>query len=371
MCSHSGVSGKMNRIVHLWNCRGRQGNRSNHRKVGKNSMNHELIILKNENKRLSQQAELDWLTGIYNRKTIEEKVNRRLKENSFGVLFVLDIDNFKSINDRYGHLMGDQVLQGVAHILQKMIFGKDILGRIGGDEFVIFMSVKPGPNFIEERCRQIKQQFLNLPGSTFMVNRLSVTVCGSIYHKGDDYQSLFDRADQHLLQEKKQNKRKNACADDRLQERKNRKSLTIDMEQISLELSEHAPQKGAFCQDYDCFVSIYRFVERRLQRVQSSVYSLLLTLTDEQGDFPDLPDRVTLMEELYEIIQQSLRAGDVFTRYSSCQYLIMVSDATDLQTDAVAERILEKFAGCSSLSGNYRILYKRYPLKPSKRNGAV
>lgn len=329
-------------------------------------MNQVLEALENENKRLSQQAELDWLTGLYNRMTVEEKVNKQLKENAFGVLFVLDIDNFKSINDRYGHLAGDQVLQGVARILQKMVFGKDILARIGGDEFVIFMSVEPGENFIEKRCRQIKQQFLNLPGSSFIISRLSVTVCGSEYHRGDDYQSLFDRADQYLLQEKKLRKRKTPCADDRLQGRKSRKSLSADIDQVSRELSEPDPQKGAFCQDYDCFVSIYRFVERRLQRIQSSVYSLLLTLADERGDFPDLPDRVALMEELHGIIQQSLRAGDVFTRYSSCQYLIMVSDATDSQTDAIAERILNKFSGCSSASGKYRLLYKRYPLKPAK-----
>lgn len=333
-------------------------------------MNHELILLKNENKRLSQQAELDWLTGLYNRMTVEREVNKRLKENDSGVLFVLDIDKFKSINDRFGHLAGDQVLQGVAHILINMVFDKDILGRIGGDEFVVFMSVKPGPNFIEERCRQIKQQFSNLPGSSFMVSKLSVTVCGSSYQRGDDYQSLFDRADQYLIQEKRMCKRKAVNTDSRTQVKNNRKSLTADIEQVSRELSEPDLQNGAFCQDYDCFVSIYRFVERRLQRVQSSVYSLLLTLSDEQGDFPDLPARVALMEELHGVIQQSLRSGDVFTRYSSCQYLIMVSDTTALQTDAIAERILKKFLS-SPLSGKYRLLYKRYPLKASKNNNIV
>lgn len=330
-------------------------------------MNHVLAELKDENRRLSQQVEMDWLTGLYNRMTVEEKVNNRLKAVESGVLFVLDIDEFKNINDRYGHLAGDQVLRSMAYILKKMVFGNDILGRIGGDEFVIFMSVQPGPNFIEERCRQIKQQFLSLPDSLCVVSKLSVTICGSIYQKGDDYQSLFDRADQQLLQEKRYLKRKKTCAEGRLQKESNRKSLVADVEQVRRELSESMPAKGAFCQDYDSFVSIYRFVERRLQRVQSSVYSLLLTLFDENGNFPDLPERTILMEKLHETIQKSLRAGDVFTRYSSCQYLVMVSDATDLQTDAVAERILMGFAD-SCLSGKYRLLYKRYPLKPSMSN---
>ena len=178
-------------------------------------MKNVLALLKNENRRLSQQAETDWLTGLYNRMAVEEKVGRRLKKYETGVLFVIDIDNFKSINDRYGHLAGDQVLRGVARILQERVFHSDILGRIGGDEFVIFMSGKQDQNFIEERCRQIRQQFLNLPPDQFMVTRLSVTVCGSIYQKGDDYQRLFDRADQRLITEKSLRKKRPADADNR------------------------------------------------------------------------------------------------------------------------------------------------------------
>ena len=100
-------------------------------------MKNVLALLKNENRRLSQQAETDWLTGLYNRMAVEEKVGRRLKKYETGVLFVIDIDNFNSINDRYGHLAGDQVLRGVARILQERVFHSDILGRIGGDEFVV------------------------------------------------------------------------------------------------------------------------------------------------------------------------------------------------------------------------------------------
>lgn len=328
-------------------------------------MDNMLTLLKDENRRLSQQAELDGLTGLYNRMTVENKINQRLSENKGGVLFVLDIDNFKSINERYGHLAGDQVLKGVATILQERVFKNDILGRIGGDEFVIFMSVDPSPEFINDRCRQIKRQFLNLPCSQFIVCKLSITVCGSCYQKGDTYQFLFDRADQCLIKEKSLRKKKRISTACRQNDSRMMKSLETDMERLNLELSEDSAPEGAFCQDYDSFVSIYRFVKRRLQRVNSCVYSMLLSLSDEYGDFPNFSDRAILMEELYETIKVSLRAGDVFTQYSSCQYLIMVSDATDLQTDAIAERIQKKFMSSSSKSGQYRLLYKRYPLNPS------
>lgn len=324
-----------------------------------------LESLKDENRRLSRKAELDWLTGLYNRMTVEEKVNRRLEVNGTGVLFVLDVDDFKSINDRYGHIAGDQVLQGIACILKKMVFRNDIVGRVGGDEFVIFMSVNPNPDFISERCRQIKQQFLDLPRSLFTVSKLSMTVCGSSYQRGDTYQCMFDRADQCLLKEKSIRRRGPSGRGVRQESIGKIRSLEVDMEQVSRELSESNPHAGAFCQDYDSFVSIYRFVERRLQRVQSSVYSLLFTLSDSCGNFPDLPERTVLMEKLYDVIRRSLRAGDVFTRYSSCQYLTLISDATDEQTDAIAHRIRDAFMGCPALSCQYELLYKRYPLKPA------
>ena len=170
--------------------------------------------LQQENQRLKALSELDGLTGIYNRITIERKINEALAAKHSGAMLLFDLNNFKDVNDQYGHIAGDELLQNVAYILKKTM-GNNMVARTGGDEFVIFMSVKQDQNFIEERCRQIRQQFLNLPPDQFMVTRLSVTVCGSIYQKGDDYQRLFDRADQRLITEKSLRKKRPADADNR------------------------------------------------------------------------------------------------------------------------------------------------------------
>lgn len=322
-------------------------------------------LLREENQRLSQLAQTDWLTGLYNRMAVEQKVNDWLKNGKQGTLFVMDVDNFKGINDRYGHIAGDRVLQQIAELLLKLAFRTDIVGRIGGDEFIIFMPMSQNADFIESRCCQIEQRFKDLPRSRFTVRKISLTVCGSSYQAGDDYQSLFDRADQSLLREKEMKKSqdnmggswKNAEHDN---------SLKTDMERIGKELSEPGRAEGAFCQDYDSFVCTYRFMERRLRRLESEVFSILFTLTDERGDFPYLQERDSLMEQLHESIRFSLRLGDVFTRYSSCQYLVMVCDVTDVQTDAIAKRILERYEQClGDVEGRYHLIYNRYPLKPA------
>lgn len=158
---------------------------------------------------------------------------------------MLDVDNFKGINDRYGHIAGDRVLQQIGELLSKLAFRTDIVGRIGGDEFIIFMPVNRDAGFIESRCRQIEQRFQDLPRSRFIVRKISLTVCGSGYQDGDDYQSLFDRADQNLLRAKAMKKGRNGMEETR-QAGEHGNGLKIDMEQIGKELSEPGQAEGRF-----------------------------------------------------------------------------------------------------------------------------
>ncbi|QNL44846.1 diguanylate cyclase [Oscillibacter hominis] len=324
-------------------------------------MQQELSKLKQENERLEQLAHLDWLTGICNRGYTQECVDELLSNRQAGVLLVLDVDRFKQVNDRYGHITGDRLLEEIAAKLRSMVFRTDILGRVGGDEFVIFMPIAQEERFVEERCAQIRDRlrFVELDGQEF---QLSVTVAGALAEQGDDYQTLFDRADQILLEKKRARKRFSTLS---VQEHKgmSKKGIAIDMERIREELSEQEMIPGAYCQDYETFKSIYRFVERRMRRVNMPVCILLFTLTDGKGEFPDLHQREAQMHVLQESIQNSLRSGDVFTQYTSCQFLVMVSDSDSSQAEGIAERISDVFYRTLDLwSGS--LLHHCYPMQP-------
>ena len=328
-------------------------------------MKQDWAALKEENEILSKLASHDWLTSIYNRGATETKINQLLAEKKTGVLFVLDVDQFKQINERYGHITGDSVLQEVVRILSLMTFKHDILGRVGGDEFVIYMPLAQNQNFVDERCRQIRSRLLGIQMTNPLINGISVTVCGSLYQPGDDYKSLFDRADQLLLSEKrKKNKKPFLTA---AEERRSaaRKGIEIDMALIRTELSEQELTTGAYCQDYDTFKSIYRFVERRLRRSGESAYIILFTLTDKNGDFPKLLTRENQMDTLKSVTQYSLRLGDVFTQYSSCQYLVMVSDVDGQNAELIARRISEAFYAETADIEDKLLLHHCYPLKPA------
>lgn len=318
----------------------------------------EIYQLKRENERLSHMAEHDWLTGLYNRGAVEKRIDACLMERRQGVIFALDVDQFKQINDRYGHIAGDMVLKEIAASLPGLTFCNDILGRIGGDEFVIFMPVCQTREFAESRCRQIRQYFMEHEFLDSAVLKLSVTVCAALYRNGDTYRSLFDRADQSLLAEKKRRGSR-----ERQRRANSASSLETDLIWISRELSEPSVTAGAFCQDYDTFVGIYRFVERRMRRVHSSVYSLLFTLSDGNGDFPSLQERECQMSTLKEVICSGLRLCDVFTQYSSCQYLVMISDVMPQEADQIGQRILCRYREKIDLPDNLSLNVQRYPLR--------
>lgn len=111
-------------------------------------------------KMLVEQASVDTLTGCYNQGTTKIHINQVLKtanEKSLHAFIVVDIDNFKNINDNFGHLMGDTVLKDLAGKMKDIFRGSDFVGRIGGDEFVIFMCEYGHSNILEKKmCELVK-----------------------------------------------------------------------------------------------------------------------------------------------------------------------------------------------------------------------
>lgn len=94
---------------------------------------------KRQRELLEEQAQKDSLTGLFNKTAMRRHVEAMLKKVESGVLFIIDLDDFKQINDRYGHLCGDAVLSDTADVLRGYFRASDLIGRIGGDEFLVFL----------------------------------------------------------------------------------------------------------------------------------------------------------------------------------------------------------------------------------------
>jgi len=154
-----------------------------------------------------QLAQKDPLTGICNRAALDEMMQRELshahRQGSSYALIILDIDHFKAVNDKYGHIVGDCALKAVVNTMAKCKRDGDLLFRYGGEEFVVLMrdTGMEGASLLAERIRShIETHPCSCSGADLNI-RVSIGV--GVLQKNDSPASLFTRADQALYSAKR------------------------------------------------------------------------------------------------------------------------------------------------------------------------
>jgi diguanylate cyclase (GGDEF)-like protein len=150
------------------------------------------------NEKLQVLASTDWLTTCLNRRAFTHLVTDRLEETEVGALLVIDADHFKVINDSYGHDRGDEALQLVADTITSNVREGDIVGRIGGEEFGVFL-IEAG----QETARVVAERIRRaIAGTRFapdgVLHPLSVSVGAAYFDGGITFTELFRIADQLL-----------------------------------------------------------------------------------------------------------------------------------------------------------------------------
>lgn len=164
-----------------------------------------------------QLAQKDPLTGISNRAALDEILHRELsharRRHADCAMLVLDIDHFKTINDRYGHIIGDCALKGIANSVNTCKRDGDLLFRYGGEEFVVLMrdTDRDGAVLLAERIRRcIAENACTCSGAELA---MTVSIGVSMLANTDTPESLFARADQALYRAK-HNGRNQVCVAD-------------------------------------------------------------------------------------------------------------------------------------------------------------
>lgn len=149
------------------------------------------------NQKMQEEAETDPLTGLINRNGFEKRVQQHLIEQpKQGILLIFDLDHFKSVNDAKGHPEGDKVLQIFANMLQSCFRKSDVVGRIGGDEFVVFMDTSVSVQTIESKMEHFLADIRNQLKEYHEQYGLSASI-GIAYVDSTiaDYQDLYECAD--------------------------------------------------------------------------------------------------------------------------------------------------------------------------------
>lgn len=160
-----------------------------------------LNVYRVENEILREQAQMDLLTGVYNKVTSEKLIAQILEEKTqlqHG-LFIIDLDNFKRINDNYGHAQGDRVLEQLGTFLIKQLRSSDIVGRIGGDEFIVLLSNVSERKILEAKARKFIASVKTFQIILKMELAVSISVGIAVYpHDGKTFQELYQNADKAL-----------------------------------------------------------------------------------------------------------------------------------------------------------------------------
>lgn len=170
-----------------------------------NSRSKALELLSISNKKLELLSTTDQLTNLYNRRYMDKKIVEEIEyskryEVAFSLL-LLDIDDFKKINDIHGHYIGDDVLKEVSNILQSNMRETDIVGRWGGEEFLIIC-----PNTKAQSALKIAEKVRTLMSENlFSINKnVTLSIGISEYYNGCTHKDIFKRAD-HALYKAKNN----------------------------------------------------------------------------------------------------------------------------------------------------------------------
>lgn len=316
----------------------------------------------------TQKSLTDALTGLHNREYLSLKLKELMDAGHKGALFMIDLDNFKSINDTYGHIVGDKTLQLFSEVLRKHARAEDIICRLAGDEFVAFFTDMTSRELTAKKAEGIITMFAEKMGAIGYAGIVSVSI-GIVFYEadGEEFQELYSKADKSLYFVKNNGKNTYHFYSEN-KEKPDEINTVADLKSISQMIEEGMDEiRGAFHVAYDEFRKIYDFVLRCVDRKQQKVQMVLFTLQVDE-EYQQEMNSETTMSLLEDAIVYSLRSVDAGTRYSNSQYIVILMD-TDMENGKkVAERVIGKFYENCSMNQDYiHVSYDIQTMEPKVR----
>ena len=278
---------------------------------------------------LEVKSSTDSLTKLLNKTAAQREIGELIKKSS-GALLMIDLDNFKMVNDIYGHNMGDKILIRFAELIRSVIRAEDLAGRMGGDEFIAFLQ-----NVTDEKILQTKADCLNkqilIVAKKFMGSDMQIPLgvsVGAVFvpNEGRDFTTLYKKADKALYEVKQNGKHGLAVFGMQNLE----KNLVGELSGLLKILGERNVESGAYFVDFEAFKTVYRL----LARMDYKKGLMLVQFTLKAG----------LAEEFKEILIHTLRKSDCVTQNGN-KFLILLQEATESESEIIKNRILSRLEG--------------------------
>lgn len=186
-----------------------------------NASRQEISTLQQNLDEIRAESMTDPLSGLGNRKFFDRQIDRLTDEARKSdeplTLLLLDIDHFKSFNDNYGHLTGDQVLRLVAQTLRQNVKGRDVTARYGGEEFAVLLPATPMRQALtvaDNIRRAVMSKELKKKSTGEILGRVTISIGVAALAETDDPLTLIDRADACLYAAKRNGRNRVICETD-------------------------------------------------------------------------------------------------------------------------------------------------------------
>jgi diguanylate cyclase (GGDEF)-like protein len=292
---------------------------------------------------LTEEATVDRLTGFLNKATGTSQISK-LCSSEKGALMLLDLDNFKLVNDIYGHDMGDKVLVAFAAVVRYNVRVNDVVSRIGGDEFMAFFPNITGVDAVASLTERLNAHLMveadNLMGKDHGIPLgISVGVAFNPEH-ADEYQSLFLFADSALYKAKLNGKHGYAIYEPVTDCDEDSENLELEIERVSQILEERGDRKGALILGKEAFSWNYKFITRFIDRYGTVASRILFSLVSPEGGAVT-PETI---EEFAGILKRNLRRSDIIFQNRPHQFFVVLPLLSADDSSKVTDRILSAWS---------------------------
>lgn len=290
---------------------------------------------------LKKYASIDSLTGLLNKSSAQEELAKVCK-TSTGALMMIDLDSFKLVNDIHGHSMGDKILISFADIIRDALRPADVIGRMGGDEFIAFCH-----GMLDERGIEHKSEFINenlvktakeLIGEDMNIPLGASIGCALAPKHGTDFKELYNKADKALYVVKQNGKHGYNIYEEETSGDAE-PAQTASISHIEMILGERNQKDGPLSLPFEGFRAVYRYLVRTLPIYEKPACILLLTLTRYGKAEISRQDAEDNFEEL---LKNSLRRGDIITKHGA-NFIVLLSNIDSEFVDGVSDRLQAKW----------------------------
>ncbi len=291
---------------------------------------------------LKDEASYDHLTGFLSRAAGTRRIAEYCASRE-GVMVILDLDNFKLVNDLHGHDMGDRVLMTFADIVRRNIRRGDVVTRVGGDEFTAFFCNLSDDNAIAALIHRLNEQLLAkvaelLGGSLDIPLGISMGAV-LVPEYGRDYEQLFSLADKALYQAKHNGKRSYTLySHEFVSSTAMENSLQQEMNRVLQIVDDRNEGDGAMMLSIDQFSTIYRFIKRYYARFGGKVSNFLFVLS---GDEPEALEQETA--QFGECLKRTLGRSDLIVQNKPNQFFLLLPELSEHDSAIVMSRIMESW----------------------------